>query len=71
LTLTGTIETGVERGCLLLTDEKTGRKVNLTGGDKSIVKAGARVTVVGVLRGDMMSYCQQGAIFQVLRATAG
>ncbi|MET3805709.1 hypothetical protein ABIB25_002713 [Nakamurella sp. UYEF19] len=71
LTLTGTVEAGVERGCLILKDTATGRQVNLTSGDKNIVKVGAKVTVVGVIRKDMMSYCQQGAIFQVVRATAG
>jgi hypothetical protein len=71
LTLTGTVESGVEHGCLLLTDRKSGRRVNLSGGNPSIVKAGATVTVVGVIRGDLMSYCQQGPIFQVLEAKKG
>ena len=70
LTLTGTIEAGVEHGCLVLTDDRTKRRVNLSGGNQDIVKAGATVTVVGVIRGDMLSYCQQGPIFQVLQATA-
>lgn len=70
LTLTGTIEAGVEHGCLVLTDDRTKRRVNLSGGNHDIVKAGATVTVVGVIRGDMLSYCQQGPIFQVLQATA-
>lgn len=71
LTLTGTVEPGVERGCLILRDTATGRMVNLTSGDKDIVKVGAKVTVVGVIRKNVMSFCQQGSIFQVLRATAG
>jgi len=70
LTLTGTVENGVEHGCLLLADEKTGRKVNLRGGDSSIIKDGAAVTVVGVLRPGAISFCQQGPIFQVLQAKA-
>jgi len=67
-TLVGTVAAGVEAGCLILTDETTGRQYNLTGGDKAILKAGARVKVTGVTPTDMMSYCQQGAIFQVLTA---
>lgn len=70
LTLTGTVEKGVEPKCLLLTDNKTGLQVNLTGGDPAIVKAEATVTVTGVIRKDLMSYCQQGQIFQVLRASS-
>jgi len=70
LTLTGTIEAGVEHGCLVLTDDRTKRRVNLSGGNQDVVKAGATVTVVGVIRGDMLSYCQQGPIFQVVQATA-
>ena len=69
MTLVGTVEEGVEASCLILTDEKTGQRFNLTGGDKTVVRPGARVTVVGVVRTDMMSYCQQGHIFQVLKAT--
>jgi hypothetical protein len=70
LTLTGTVESGVEPSCLVLTDEKTGMRVNLTGGNR-LVRVGARVTVVGQIRTDLMSYCQQGQIFEVLTATAG
>ncbi len=69
MTLVGTVEEGVEASCLILTDEKTKQLYNLTGGDKTIVKVGARVTVVGVVRTGMMSFCQQGRIFQVLEAT--
>lgn len=56
--------------CLLLTDEKTGRRVNLSGGNDAVVALGARITVTGRIRTDLMSYCQQGAIFQVESATA-
>ena len=70
LTLTGVVEAGVEPNCLLLTDATSGKKFNLTGGAPSIVKPEARVKVVGVIRNDLMSYCQQGTIFQVLKATA-
>ena len=68
LTVVGTVEDGVAPSCLILTDEKTGRHYNVTGGDRAIVKIGARVKVVGVIRTDMMSYCQQGPILQVLQA---
>lgn len=70
LTLHGTVEAGVGHGCLLLKDTTTGLRYNLTGGNAAVVKAGATLTVLGVIRKDMMSYCQQGQIFQVLTATA-
>jgi hypothetical protein len=68
LTLTGTVEAGVEASCLILRDEKTGRQVNLNGGNKD-VRLGVRVTVVGRIRNDLMSFCQQGPIFVVSSAT--
>ncbi len=64
------MEEGVERGCLLLKDTATGLRYNLTGGNAAVVKPGATLTVVGIIRKDLMSYCQQGQIFQVLGATA-
>jgi hypothetical protein len=70
LTLHGTVEEGVEPGCLLLKDTTTGLRYNLTGGNEAIVKVGATLTVVGVVRKDLRSYCQQGQILQVLQATA-
>lgn len=70
LTLHGTVQEGVERGCLLLKDATTGQQYNLTGGDAAVVKVGANLTVTGVIRKDLMSYCQQGQIFQVINATA-
>jgi hypothetical protein len=69
LTIVGTVEDGVEPSCLILTDEKTGRRYNAMGGDRAIVKVGARIKVVGVIRTDVMSYCQQGQILQVLQAS--
>ena len=69
LTLRGTVEAGVEHGCLVLTDRATGRRFTLTAGKPAIVKVGADLTVVGVIRTDLMSYCQQGPIFHVISAT--
>jgi hypothetical protein len=70
LTLTGTVQEGAEARCLVLKDEKTGLQVNLAGGNTA-VQVGVRVTVVGQIRTDLMSYCQQGPIFVVSSATAG
>ena len=67
--LVGTVEKGVEANCLILTDQSTGKLYNLIDGDKTIVKVGAKVRVVGVIRTDLMTVCQQGTNFQVLTAT--
>lgn len=64
--LRGTVESGVEAGCLIL---KTGGKTyNLIGGDRDVVKAGAKVVVRGEERPDMVTTCQQGVPFQVTSA---
>lgn len=70
VSLTGRVEAGVERGCMVLTDERTGLRVTLSGGQRAVVRLGARVTVVGRIRSDLMSFCQQGPILQVLTVTA-
>jgi hypothetical protein len=65
MTLTGQVEEGVEPGCLVL--RHNGELYQLVGGDKSVVRAGARVTVRGSPV-DMMSTCMQGKPFQVVEA---
>jgi hypothetical protein len=54
VTISGTIVAGVEVGCLLLDDYL------LVGGDKSLLRSGARVTVTGEVQPDLMTTCQQG-----------
>ncbi|MGH3647761.1 MAG: hypothetical protein ACRDTM_11390 [Micromonosporaceae bacterium] len=66
--LRGTVESGVESGCLILTTG--GKTYNLLGGDRSVVKAGARVVVRGVEEPDTMTICQQGIPFRVTEAHA-
>lgn len=62
-TLSGTVRAGVEPGCLLLDDYL------LVGGPREVIRAGARVTVTGQVRADLMTTCQQGTPFMVQRAT--
>ncbi|WUI05570.1 hypothetical protein OHQ87_20290 [Micromonospora sp. NBC_00421] len=57
--LTGTIESGVEPGCLLLDGHQ------LVGGPKDVLVVGARVSIIGRARPDLMSTCQQGVPFVV------
>ena len=59
LTLTGTVSSGVEPGCLLLDSYL------LLGGPADVLKPGARVTVTGQAQPDLMTTCQQGTPFVV------
>ncbi|GAA1683089.1 hypothetical protein GCM10009830_32840 [Glycomyces endophyticus] len=70
-TITGTIQAGVESGCLIL--EFEGTVYGVFGSfDSSVVYAGAQVTLHGVVDTGMMSTCQQGTPFVVSEAeTAG
>ncbi|WP_229399761.1 hypothetical protein [Micromonospora okii] len=58
-TLTGTVEAGVEPGCRLLDGYQ------LIGGPTDVLTAGAKVTVTGQAKPDMMTTCQQGTPFVV------
>lgn len=58
-TLTGTVESGVEPGCLLLDGYL------LVGGPRDVLTAGASVIVTGKIQPDMMTTCQQGIPFVV------
>jgi hypothetical protein len=59
MTLTGTVTTGVEANCLLLDGYL------LVGGPREQLRGGARVTVTGRVRADLMTTCQQGTPFLV------
>ncbi|MEV0650894.1 hypothetical protein AB0I28_37155 [Phytomonospora sp. NPDC050363] len=68
VTITGTVEAGVEHGCLVL--NANGKTYSLLGGDKQILTAGTQVEVTGHEAPDVMSFCQQGLPFQVETARA-
>lgn len=59
ITVTGTVQPGIEAGCLLL-----GRYL-LLGGDPAVIYPGARVTVVGHLATGVVTYCMQGIPLRV------
>ncbi|WP_026923957.1 hypothetical protein [Glycomyces arizonensis] len=67
MTISGTIESGVESGCLVMTYNGTVYGIFGTY-DKSVVHAGAEVTLHGHLDRGMMSFCQQGTPFVVEEA---
>lgn len=66
ITVTGTVLAGVEHGCLLLRTDTV--QYLLLDGDPAVVKEGATLTVTGVVRKDVMSYCMQGVPLEVERA---
>jgi hypothetical protein len=59
LTLTGTVQAGVEADCLLL------QGYLLVGGPRDLLRGGDRVTVTGRVQPDLMTTCQQGTPFVV------
>lgn len=66
VTLTGTVErVGIEGGCTVLRVD-TNKSFELKGGDPAILKAGARVTVKGKIRTDLMTICQMGPVLEVI-----
>ena len=67
MTITGTVQSGVESGCLIL--EYEGTVHGIYGSyDSSIVYAGAEVTLRGAVDEGMMTTCQQGTPFVVSEA---
>src|ERR687887_1295251 len=50
--LRGTVEAGVEAGCLML--QSGGRTYSLIGGDRDVVKPGAKVVVRGTEEPDLL-----------------
>ncbi len=69
MSLRGTVEAGVEHGCLLLRDQ--GGLYLLLNGDPTVVYAGAVVQVTGHVAKDVRTYCMQGTPFQVASASKG
>lgn len=63
ITVTGTVEAGVESNCLLLGGYL------LLGGDRALVKPGARITVTGRSEPDTLTTCQQGTPLRVESVT--
>jgi predicted small secreted protein len=60
----GTVQEGVEPGCLIL-DTGKGQRYVLLAKDSSELKPGAKVEVIGVRATGQISYCQQGQPLEV------
>jgi len=71
MTITGTLQEGVEGNCVLL--KTPDRLYQLICGDRSKLKrnASSKVTVTGRIALGMMTTCQQGTPFQVTDVRPG
>jgi hypothetical protein len=63
--LRGTLEAGVESGCVVLTDDSGTVLANLIGVDTATTPLGTSVVVTGKFRQDLTTTCQQGKPFAV------
>jgi hypothetical protein len=66
-TIRGRVEEGVEAGCIVLRGDD-GVTYLLLGGDRALLVAGSRLEVVGQLEPDLVTTCQQGTPFTMVRA---
>lgn len=66
ITVTGSIEEGVEPNCILL--KTADKSYLLLGGDRALIQQGGRLTVRGTPQPDLMTTCQQGEPFRVAEA---
>ena len=64
---TGVVRGGVEPGCRLLAADG-GPTYLLVGGDRQVLRSGARVRVTGTLSPGTLSTCQQGTPLRVSSA---
>jgi hypothetical protein len=65
ITLRGSMQDGVEPGCLLL-DAQDGRKYLLLGGDRNALQSHSEVVVRGRPQPNLATTCQQGIPFTVV-----
>ena len=63
-TIRGSMQEGVEAGCLLLKADD-GKLYLLLGGDRRVIAGGGRLEVVGTAQPGLMTTCQQGTPFMV------
>ncbi len=68
ITVTGTVHAGVEHGCQILRSGSLAWV--LVGGDRTVVRPGARIRVTGTVSVGRASTCQQGQTLVVQKASA-
>jgi len=70
-TLSGTIEEGVESGCVVLVGSDGAVLANLIDLDTAAAPLGSEVEVTGTFEEDMMTTCQQGKPFSITTLEVG
>lgn len=70
-TLSGTLQAGVESGCIVLLDDTGAVLANLIGLDAASAPVGSTVEVKGRFSPDLMTTCQQGEPFTVASVEVG
>ena len=70
-TLSGTMQAGVESGCIVLVDDTGAVLANLIGLDAASAPIGSTVEVKGRFSPDLMTTCQQGEPFTVASVEVG
>jgi hypothetical protein len=70
-TLVGTVQEGVESGCVVLVGADGKVLANLLGLDTAAAPVGSEVEVTGMFEADMMTTCQQGEPFTVTAVEVG
>ena len=69
LTVSGTVSTGTEAGCLMLA--ANGTQYQLVGGDRASLRPGRKVQVLGEVQPELATTCQQGTPLMVRQIKIG
>ncbi|HKD99070.1 MAG TPA: DUF5818 domain-containing protein [Micromonosporaceae bacterium] len=67
--ISGVMRAGVEANCMVLTTTE-GTQYQLLGGDRSIYRVGARLTVTGHVATGIVTTCMQGTLFKVTKVVS-
>lgn len=69
IVIVGVVEAGVEHGCTMLRTDTV--LYQLVGSADPLIRPGARLSVRGSPKPDLVTTCQQGVPFQVVEVHAG
>jgi hypothetical protein len=69
MTVSGVMRAGVEANCMVLTTAG-GTQYQLLGGEPSIYRIGARLTVTGHVTTGVVTTCMQGTLFTVTKVVS-
>lgn len=69
MTISGVMRAGVEANCMVLATAD-GTQYQLLGGEQSIYRVGAKLTVTGHVTTGMATTCMQGTLFTVTKVVS-